>query len=541
MPLPVAVVATIAAVPQKGGVEFLDIPKAVDWLEVRGDLTGDLDPMWLRGWTGKNIAYAYHPPTARESHSVDGQEERTERLIWAGRLADLVELDAERDLIPEILDRVPPQKRMISWRGNGCDAGRLHREFKKFNAVPARFYKLVSRGDTLDECVATLGFLRGLGRTDTLVYADGPLGVWTRILAPCFGAPLVYATHRSPVAETGEPDVTRLVEDYGFPSVPQVAQLFGIVGDPVLGSLSPRLHNAAYRALGIGAVFLPFQAPRIDEFWRALASGEIERQLGLDLRGLTVVSPHKESGLRWVAATSATVRRCGSHNIAVRQDGSWTADTTDTAGVLACLRDAITPIAGSRAAVIGCGAAGRASALALTEAGAEVVMFNRGQRRGELARRLLKLRCVPLAEFSPASFDIIVNATPLGQDGVSRPFDPGPMSEDVGVVDFAYGAGPTPLVTQIRDRGGRVHDGRQVLLEQACRQFHAMTGRYMPVDLARRALGLVPCAPARANGQTGANPRRARIEPGEKSNRQQTTGSPPWISCDCRTASRRMG
>ena len=72
--------------------------------------------------------------------------------------------------------------------------------------------------------------------------------------------------------DAGEPSITRLVEDFGLPDPGPIAMTFGIAGDPVAHSLSPRLHNACYPAMGIPAVFLPFEVDSFDEFWGELAA-----------------------------------------------------------------------------------------------------------------------------------------------------------------------------------------------------------------------------------------------------------------------------
>ena len=94
----------------------------------------------------------------------------------------------------------------------------------------------------------------------------------------------------------GEPTIPRLIRDYGLPAVMPIKQLFAIIGSPVFHSLSPRLHNAAYRAMNYPALFVPLHVESFDEFWQAVINQVLD-SLGLPINGLTVASPHKEVAL----------------------------------------------------------------------------------------------------------------------------------------------------------------------------------------------------------------------------------------------------
>ena len=138
-------------------------------------------------------------------------------------------------------------------------------------------------------------------------------------------------------------------------------------------------------------------------------------------------------------------------------------------------------VKGKRAAVIGCGGAGRAIAAALMKSGAAVSLINRGRERGDYASRLLRLSYIPLAQFSAENYDIVVNATPVGRDEPIAPFALDSLSDEAVIIDLVYGARPTPLVQHSRAREQVVIDGREVLLTQVRRQFELMTGDKMPV------------------------------------------------------------
>jgi 3-dehydroquinate dehydratase/shikimate dehydrogenase len=176
------------------------------------------------------------------------------------------------------------------------------------------------------------------------------------------------------------------------------------------------------------------------------------------------------------------VCKARSSNVFVRHNGAWRAETTDPESI-AAIRSA-GPL---RAAVIGCGGAGRAIAAALQQAGSDVTLVNRGSDRGGYATQLLGLPFVPLSEFRANGFNVIVNATPVGKDNDGFPFVVDSLGDKTLVIDLAYGSQPTPLVSAVRARGGIAIDGYDVLLTQVRKQFCLMTGLEMPAEISREA------------------------------------------------------
>jgi 3-dehydroquinate dehydratase/shikimate dehydrogenase len=186
---------------------------------------------------------------------------------------------------------------------------------------------------------------------------------------------------------------------------------------------------------------------------------------------------------------SALARRAESANILVRNNGSWKVDTTDPEVVAIARRVRGVQMKRKRAAVIGCGGAGRAIATALDQSGAGVTLVNRGAERGNYAAQLLDLPYIPLSGFSADGYDIVVNATPVGRDDGAIPFKVETVGEDAVVIDLVYGSEPTPLIAGAVALERETIDGREVLLTQVLRQFQMMTGKEMPASLVREKLG----------------------------------------------------
>jgi 3-dehydroquinate dehydratase/shikimate dehydrogenase len=284
--------------------------------------------------------------------------------------------------------------------------------------------------------------------------------------------------------------VRDLVLDYGFPDLYPVREIFAIIGQPVSGSLSPRVHNAAYRANGSGRLFLSLPADSFQQFWRRLVLSGAMDAIGFPIMGLTVVSPHKEAPLEVARHCAPLCRQCVSSNLLVRRENEWTASTTDPEGIFHNMSLGH-PRPGTNVAIIGCGGSGRIAAAALSQAGAKVTLVNRGIERGQWAARLLGFPFVPLESFSARGYGAIVNATPVGRNGEQLPVNLAELDQEATVVDMVYNHGrETALTEQARALGLQVVDGWLILLAQARRQYYLMTGETMPMNLGRRLLGL---------------------------------------------------
>jgi 3-dehydroquinate dehydratase/shikimate dehydrogenase len=467
------------------------------WLEVRADLVGDLEPGEIP-FSGRRL---YTLRSRAEGGAFEGSRaERQERLLWAAERFDAVDLEVARDLVPQILDAVEPERRVLSWHGGVQGAAELKERFAAMEPVPASLYKLVPTASQPGEELAPLLLLASLGRRDVIAFASGLPGVWTRFVAPYLGAPVFYGAAVEPAAAPGQPTIETLRRDFGLPSLPAVEFLCGLVGNPVAHSLSPRLHNGAYRALGIPALYLPFHTESFGDFWLEVVESGVLPGLGLPIRGLSVTSPFKEAALAVAGAESPLASRIGAANTLVRNEGVWEAEATDPEGVVLPLAERRIPVAGIAAAVLGTGGGGRSAAVGLARAGAHVTLVNRTEERGRKASEELGLPFLPLGKLDADRFDLIVNSTSLGRsEGDPLPFDVSRLRPGTVVIDLVYrGSRPTALLSAAAARGALTVDGREVLLFQALGQFRMMTGRHIPVELARELLGLPPESKGRA-------------------------------------------
>ncbi|MEM6455572.1 MAG: type I 3-dehydroquinate dehydratase [Acidobacteriota bacterium] len=494
-------VATLTTLSEHGD-ELADLPDDVGMLEVRADLVGDLDVDWLRQRFAGQLLYTLRS-AAEGGEGSDDPTVRARRVSAAAAAGyDLIDLEAERDRTEAIFDAVPRAKRLVSWHGVSSHLQDLRDRFHHVAARPARYYTMIPTAAGASDGVHALALLRELKRDDLVLFAAGAQGTWTRPLAPRLGSPLVYGAFGGVPGAPGQLSIARLRRDYGLPALPPVERLYGIVGRPVLHSLSPRLHNGAYRAFDLPALYVPFHAESFGDFWiDVVESGSLEA-LGLPLGGLSVTAPYKAVALAVSGASSPRAQHINAANTLVCHEGVWEAESTDPEGVTEALRARGATIEGRTAAVVGCGGAGKAAAFGLQLAGGRVTLINRGRERGMQASEELHLPFVPLDDFDPAAYDVIVHATALGHhDDDPLPFATDALDASSTVVEMVYGREPTPLVRAAEAQGAVAIDGRDVLLYQALGQFRLMTRRVLDAGLARQLLDLgeLPPRPPSAN------------------------------------------
>jgi len=260
---------------------------------------------------------------------------------------------------------------------------------------------------------------------------------------------------------------------------------FGVIGYPIGHSVSPEMHNAAFKALGLDAVYLKFEV-KPDRLGEAILGA---RALGF--KGLNVTIPYKESVLEYVEPVGIA-RMIGAVNTVDLEE--MKGYNTDAYGALKALEEAGVEVEGKVALIVGAGGAGRAIAFALAERGALVVVTNRTESRGlKLAEDVRKVGdCMyhpyDRLEELKGKVDLIVNATPLGMKGFEQKLPvPESIVENVTVFDAVYNPPETPLISLAKRRGCKVVYGIDMLVHQGAEAFRIWTGIDPPIDVMKKA------------------------------------------------------
>ncbi len=495
-PRTATLVASLTEAPSASGDDVRALSELADCLEVRADLIGDVGVEWLRERFAGELLYTLRSEAEGGRGAVAA--ERRAALLSAARGYDLVDLEADRDLGEAVLEAVEPRRRVVSWHGRARNLKVLRGRLRQVSTVEARLRKLVVVAESSGDELAPLELLLGADRDDLVAFSLGAVGAWTRLVAPRLGAPWIFGAAGPLAAAPGQPSVERLRLDYGLPRLHPASRLFGVVGHPAAHSLSPRLHNAGYRDRGEEALYVAFDAPDFETFWREVAPSDVFDRAGMPLGGLSVTAPHKAAALAAACEAGDLARGArGANTLLPARNGAatgrWRAESTDPEGVVGPLRRRGIDPAGREAAVLGAGGAGRAAALGLSAAGARVALANRSESTGRAAAESLGLDFVPLDNLEPGAFDIVVHATSLGHRAADPlPCDPAALRGTAVAVELVYGGGPTRWSRALAARGLTVIDGREALLHQGLSQFEAMTGTALPFEVGAAALGLAP-------------------------------------------------
>lgn len=270
------------------------------------------------------------------------------------------------------------------------------------------------------------------------------------------------------------------------PPVTAATRLCAVIGDPVRHSQSPRLHNAAYEALGLDRIYLALEVPA------GHGRAAVRSILDLGIDGLNVTMPHKEDAAAACDELTADAAALRSVNTVVRRaDGTLLGASTDGEGFLRSLADAGIDPSDATALVVGAGGAARAVVAALGRVGAGVTVAARRPDAAAAAAALAPdARAIDLADIGAAltGVTLVVQSTPVGMDGASLPFDPEGLGPAHAVCDLVYHPTVTPLLAAAQARGARTVGGIGMLLHQAALAFELHTGFAAPLEAMRSAI-----------------------------------------------------
>ena len=215
----------------------------------------------------------------------------------------------------------------------------------------------------------------------------GNAGIATRILGPSRGAFLTYGSLEDESATApGQVNARQLRSVYHIDEINEETMICGLVGLPVMHSVSPHMHNAAFAAAGINGVYLPLEVRDITAFVKRMVHPKT-REIDWNLRGLSVTAPHKSSVMELLDWIDPEAQEIGAVNTVVIEGHELHGYNTDVHGLIEPLRERVGSLADASVAVIGAGGAARAAVWALKRDGANVTVFARDPSKGRTACR----------------------------------------------------------------------------------------------------------------------------------------------------------
>jgi 3-dehydroquinate dehydratase/shikimate dehydrogenase len=367
----------------------------------------------------------------------------------------------------------------------------LNQAAARIEAFQPDFVKVVSTARSLSDNLAVLKLIEDRSLSSHVVsIAMGEEGLVSRVLGPRAGAAFTFAafgdgTENGPGLQTAPGQVTaRTLRDlYRIEQLDQATRIFGVAGNPIEHSLSPLMHNTAFRRENVNAVLLPLKVRILDDLLALVR--------GLPLAGSAVTMPLKQEVLPHLDNSDTLTAKIGACNtLRIGGDGKIVGFNTDVAGVVRPLEKRLR-LQGARIAVLGAGGAARAAVFGLVAQEAEVFVVNIIHEDAVKLARQAKAKALKHELFAKARFDVLINATPCGMADNKQPL---PIRENELnaelVFDMVYNPLETPLIKLAKERGIATISGVEMFVQQGARQFEIWTGKPAPEAEMQRVVEL---------------------------------------------------
>jgi 3-dehydroquinate dehydratase/shikimate dehydrogenase len=324
---------------------------------------------------------------------------------------------------------------------------------------------------------------------DKILICMGHYGIYSRILAERFGSFLTYSSALSETEVPGAPgqmDVKELAELYHFHKITKNTKIYGIVGYPLKATISPWFFNTIFGLENTDAVYVPFPSNSIDDFF------EIADEL--DIQGLSVTVPYKETVIPKLAKCSPSVQSIGACNTVYRCEGGWFGENTDRGGFSDSLLHFLDRknLKHQKITIIGAGGVARAVAAEVARLGGKGLILNRTVLKARYLASQYNFRWGGLdnqgIELMAKNSDIIIQTSSVGMEGHSAadPLEFYSFSGKEAVMDLIYTPPLTPFLKRASAAGCRILNGYDMVIRQACLQYTYFMGREIPQQLLSR-------------------------------------------------------
>ena len=271
-------------------------------------------------------------------------------------------------------------------------------------------------------------------------------------------------------------------------------RICGIIGDPVDHTLSPAMHNTAFKELNLDFVYVAFRV-RKDELKHAIAGAK-----SLDIHGLNVTMPHKNAVMKYLDEIYSTAKSISAVNTILNDEGRLKGYNTDGLGAIKALKENGISLKGKKLLLLGAGGAGKAIAFHAAQEVEELVILNRTTQKAKKLAEVLRKKfdkkingnslSAKIIKEELRDADILVNATSVGMHpNVSRSLvDPSWLKPDLCVMDIVYNPIETKLAKDAKALGAKVISGVEMLVYQGAASFEIWTNHAAPVEVMKQAV-----------------------------------------------------
>ncbi|MGI8848729.1 MAG: shikimate dehydrogenase [Pyrinomonadaceae bacterium] len=359
-----------------------------------------------------------------------------------------------------------------------------------YNRISAnsKLLKIAIQIDDITDSIAIWKLLERAKKENKQIIpiAMGEAGKWTRILGLAYGAFMTYAaldTGRE--TAPGQISAKDLIETYRVRELTEKIEIYGIIGNPVSHSLSPFMHNAAFKFHNVNAVYIPFEVKSLDEFIKRFIKKET-REIELNIKGFSVTIPHKTEIVKHLDFIDENAKAIGAVNTVKIENGKLYGYNTDAQGFIEPLKNSYGDLDNAKIAVFGAGGAARACVYALEKENAKVTIFARNIKKAQSLANEFQVQSLNFKAQGESykNFDIVVNTTPLGTNGEFEN-ESSATAEQLKNVNLVYDLVYNPFETQLIKEAKKVFvptiGGMAMLIGQAMAQFKIWTGKEAPM------------------------------------------------------------
>ena len=269
-----------------------------------------------------------------------------------------------------------------------------------------------------------------------------------------------------------------------------MSNTYAVIGDPIDHSLSPNIHNAAFRHLKLEHTYIAYKIPAGE-----LSAG-IEALKAIKIAGFNVTIPHKIEMMKFLDEMDTTCKVIGAVNTVLNEDGKLKGYNTDMIGFLDPIKKRNLIIKDSQVLLLGAGGAARAIVTAMVkEKASKITIVNRtlenANKLAEFAKKIggdVDIVSIHEANKLITDYKFIINSTSIGMRNEPSPISTENISKDSIVYDIVYQPINTELIKKSKENGATIIYGYEMLLSQAACSFEIWHKTEAPYDVMKKAL-----------------------------------------------------
>ncbi len=478
-----------------------ELPPQVDVAEIRMD--------YLKGGYQEVISALHMICRRRDRRIIITNRPVREGGRWAGdesqRLAVLEEaaqsgadyIDIEWESLTDMDVSGVSCRKIVSYHNFEETPRDLAGIYNKCKENGADVVKIAAMARDICDSARMLNFLQEHSKLapPLIALCMGEEGIATRVLAPKFGGFLSFASQsREKQSAPGQIGCENMLNMYQFHKISPSTKIYGVVANPVSHSMSPAIHNTAFKHERLDAVYLPFKVKDPEPFLNSF--------LSLGLKGLSVTIPHKEKMMALVDDMDDMSKKIGALNTINILSGRKHGFNTDISAAMRVLKSTIKntdtkALSRCKVLLLGAGGAARAIAYGLCGTAEDLIIANRTDERAVKLAQEINARYCSMDEMPDCRPDIIINTTSVGMSPKTNamPVPPQMLEHRPLIFDAIYNPVETRLLREAKKAGCATAYGFDWFIDQAVQQFEIWTERKAPTkimaDVVRNKLAVV--------------------------------------------------